>query len=40
MSDDLTYTTNYGTISVTGYTGSSSVVTIPSEIGGLPVAPA
>jgi len=31
------YTTNNGTITITGYTGTDSVVTIPSSINGLPV---
>jgi hypothetical protein len=31
------YTTNNGTIAITGYTGSNSDVTIPSSITGLPV---
>jgi hypothetical protein len=31
------YTTNNGTITITGYTGSSVAVTIPSEINNLPV---
>jgi hypothetical protein len=32
-----TYTTNNGTITVTGYTGSNSSIVIPSNINGLPV---
>jgi len=32
-----TYTTNNGTITITGYTGSGGAVTIPSTINGLPV---
>ncbi len=36
-STNFTYITNNGTISITGYTGSSSVVVIPSSINGLPV---
>ena len=31
------YMTNNGTITITGYTGSSGAVTIPSTINGLPV---
>jgi hypothetical protein len=31
------YTTNNGTITITGYTGSGSVLTLPSTITGLPV---
>ena len=31
------YETNYGTIAITGYTGSGSDVTIPNTINGLPV---
>ena len=31
------YTTNNGTITITGYTGSGGAVTIPSTINGLPV---
>ena len=34
---DFTYTTNDGTITITGYTGSGGAVTIPSTINGLPV---
>jgi len=34
---DFNYTTNNGTITITGYTGSGGVVTIPSTIHGLPV---
>ena len=33
----FTYTTNNGTITITGYTGSGGAVTIPSTINGLPV---
>lgn len=33
----FTYTTNNGTITITGYTGSSRAVIIPSTITGLPV---
>jgi hypothetical protein len=33
----LTFTTNNGTITITGYTGSASDVTIPDTIDGLPV---
>ncbi len=32
-----TYTTNNGTITITGYTGSGGAVTIPGTINGLPV---
>ena len=32
------YTTNNGTIVITGYTGSGGAVTIPSTINGLPVS--
>ncbi len=32
---DVTYTTNNGTVTITGYTGSGGAVTIPSTIGGL-----
>jgi uncharacterized delta-60 repeat protein len=32
-----TYTTNNGTITITGYTGTGGVVSIPSMISGLPV---
>jgi hypothetical protein len=35
--DAFTYTTNNGTITITGYTGSGGVVTIPDLIDGLPV---
>jgi len=31
------YTINYGTVTITGYYGSSHVVTTPSLISGLPV---
>jgi hypothetical protein len=34
---DYTYTTNSGTITITGYTGPGGAVTIPSTINGLPV---
>ena len=34
---DFTYTTNNGTITITGYTGSGGAVTIPDTINGLPV---
>jgi hypothetical protein len=37
QAQDYTYTTNNGTITVTGYTGPGGAVTIPSEINGLPV---
>ena len=37
QAEDFTYTTNNGTITITGYTGSGGAVTIPSEINGLPV---
>ena len=33
----FTYTTNNGTITITGYTGTNTVVTIPSTINGYPV---
>ena len=33
----FTYTTNNGTITITGYTGPGGAVTIPSTINGLPV---
>jgi BspA type Leucine rich repeat region (6 copies) len=33
----FTYTTNNGTITITGYTGSGGAVTIPDTINGLPV---
>jgi len=33
----FTYTTNNGTITITGYTGTNSVLTIPSTIDDLPV---
>ena len=33
----FTYTTNNGTITITGYTGSGGAVTIPGTINGLPV---
>lgn len=35
--EDFTYTTNAGTITITGYTGPGGQVTIPDTIGGLPV---
>src|SRR5438874_1711673 len=34
---DFTYTNINGTITITGYTGTAAVVTIPSTIDGLPV---
>jgi hypothetical protein len=34
---DYTYTTNSGTITITGYTGPGGAVTIPSLLNGLPV---
>ena len=34
---DFTTTTNNGAVTITGYIGTSPVVTIPSTIGGLPV---
>lgn len=34
---DYTYTTNNGAITITGYTGSGGVITVPSTINGLPV---
>jgi hypothetical protein len=34
----FTYTTNNGAITITGYTGPDSIVTIPSTINGYPVA--
>ncbi len=34
---DFTYSTNNGTITITGYTGAGGVVTIPGSISGLPV---
>jgi hypothetical protein len=34
---DYTYTTDNGTITITGYTGSGGAVTIPNRINGLPV---
>ena len=37
QADDYTYTTNNGTITITGYAGSGGAVTIPDKIGGLPV---
>lgn len=37
QAEDYTYTTNNGTITITGYTGPGGAVTIPSEINGLPV---
>jgi sugar lactone lactonase YvrE len=33
----FTYTTNNGSITITGYTGTNAAVTIPSTINGLPV---
>lgn len=35
--EDFTYTTNNGTITITGYTGTGGAVTIPETINGLPV---
>lgn len=35
--DQFSYTTNDGTITITGYTGPAGAVIIPSEINGLPV---
>src|ERR1051325_10680402 len=37
QAQDFTYTTNNGTITITGYTGPGGNVTIPSVITGLPV---
>src|ERR1041385_2247182 len=37
QAQDFTYTTNNGTIAITGYTGPGGNVTIPSVITGLPV---
>ncbi len=37
MQAQFTYTTNNGTITITGYTRSGGAVTIPSRINGLPV---
>jgi len=37
QSQDFTYTTNNGTITITGYTGPGGVVSIPDTINGLPV---
>jgi len=37
QAEDYTYTTNEGTITITGYTGPGGDVTIPSTINGLPV---
>jgi hypothetical protein len=34
---DFTYTTNNGTLTITGYTGTNDMVVIPSAINGLPV---
>lgn len=34
---DFTYTTNGGTITITGYTGPGGALTIPSTLSGLPV---
>jgi len=34
----FTYTTNNGTITITGFTGTNDVFVIPSTIDGLPVA--
>src|SRR6266481_4303597 len=33
----FTYTTNKGVVTITGYTGTNGIVTIPSAIVGLPV---
>src|SRR5512135_2770459 len=33
----FTYVTNYGAITITGYTGSTNPVLIPATISGLPV---
>ena len=38
QAEDYTYTTNNGTITITGYTGSGGDVTMPSTINGLPVS--
>ena len=35
MQNQFIYTTNDGTITITGYTGSAGAVTIPSEINNL-----
>ena len=37
LASQFDYTTNNGTITITGYTGSGGAVTIPSEINNLPV---
>ena len=37
MKAQFAFTTNNGTITITGYTGANGVVTIPSTITGLPV---
>ena len=37
QAQDYTYTTNAGTINITGYTGPGGAVTIPDMIDGLPV---
>jgi hypothetical protein len=37
QAEDYTYTTNNGTITITGYTGPGGAVTIPDKINGLPV---
>ena len=37
QAEDYTYTTNNGTITITGYTGSGGAVSIPSMINGLQV---
>ena len=37
QAEDYTYTTNNGTITITGYTGSGGDVTIPDTINGLAV---
>ncbi|WP_372798975.1 leucine-rich repeat domain-containing protein [Pontiella sp.] len=38
QAEDYTYTTNSGTITITGYTGPGGAVVIPDTINGLPVA--
>jgi hypothetical protein len=35
--EGLVYTINGGAVTITGYTGTATVVTIPADIGGLPV---
>ena len=37
QAEDYTYTTNNGTITITGYTGVGGAVIIPDTINGLPV---